>query len=85
MIRRGTLSDPRLTRSRLNGCIEDGAAEASRCRATGVAGQSGCPFGEDGDMAQPTLSTDRLVLVPLADEHLELEIELDSDPKVMCP
>ncbi|GAB3890640.1 GNAT family N-acetyltransferase [Kibdelosporangium lantanae] len=34
-------------------------------------------------MAQPTLYTPRLKLVPLADEHLELEVELDSDPEVM--
>jgi len=34
-------------------------------------------------MAQPTLRTERLRLVPLADEHLELEVELDSDPEVM--
>jgi len=34
-------------------------------------------------MAQPTLHTERLRLVPLADEHLELEFELDSDPEVM--
>jgi RimJ/RimL family protein N-acetyltransferase len=32
---------------------------------------------------QPTLETQRLRLVPLADEHLDLEIELDSDPEVM--
>lgn len=32
---------------------------------------------------QPTLSTERLELVPLADNHLALEIELDSDPEVM--
>jgi RimJ/RimL family protein N-acetyltransferase len=32
---------------------------------------------------QPTLRGDRLVLVPLADEHLDLEIELDSDPEVL--
>jgi RimJ/RimL family protein N-acetyltransferase len=31
----------------------------------------------------PTLRTPRLTLVPLADEHLELEIELDADPEVM--
>ncbi|MDT7797944.1 MAG: hypothetical protein QOI78_1377 [Actinomycetota bacterium] len=31
----------------------------------------------------PTLHTARLTLVPLADEHLELEYELDSDPEVM--
>jgi RimJ/RimL family protein N-acetyltransferase len=34
-------------------------------------------------MAQPTLRTRRLTLVPLADEHLDVEIELDSDPEVM--
>ncbi|MBV8940923.1 MAG: GNAT family N-acetyltransferase [Solirubrobacterales bacterium] len=34
-------------------------------------------------MAQATLHTNRLSLVPLADEHLQLEIELDSDPEVM--
>ena len=31
----------------------------------------------------PTLHTARLTLVPLADEHLELEYELDADPEVM--
>jgi RimJ/RimL family protein N-acetyltransferase len=34
-------------------------------------------------MGQPTLRTERLVLVPLADEHLEFEVELDADPEVM--
>jgi RimJ/RimL family protein N-acetyltransferase len=34
-------------------------------------------------MAQPTLRTQRLTLVALADEHLEFEVELDSDPEVM--
>ena len=34
-------------------------------------------------MAQPTLRTQRLTLVPLADEHLEHEVELDSRPEVM--
>jgi RimJ/RimL family protein N-acetyltransferase len=34
-------------------------------------------------MAQPTLHSARLTLVPLADEHLEWEVELDSDPEVM--
>lgn len=34
-------------------------------------------------MTQSTLRTDRLSLVPLAEEHLEHEIELDSDPEVM--
>jgi RimJ/RimL family protein N-acetyltransferase len=34
-------------------------------------------------MPQQTLHTERLTLVPLADEHLEWEVELDSDPEVM--
>jgi RimJ/RimL family protein N-acetyltransferase len=34
-------------------------------------------------MPQQTLCTERLTLVPLADEHLEWEVELDSDPDVM--
>jgi RimJ/RimL family protein N-acetyltransferase len=33
-------------------------------------------------MPQPILRTARLLLVPLADRHLELEVELDSDPEV---
>jgi len=32
---------------------------------------------------QRVLTTDRLLLVPLAEEHLELEVELDSDPEVL--
>jgi RimJ/RimL family protein N-acetyltransferase len=34
-------------------------------------------------MPQPILTTERLLLVPLADRHLELEVELDSDPEVL--
>jgi RimJ/RimL family protein N-acetyltransferase len=34
-------------------------------------------------MAAPTLRTDRLLLVPLADRHLDLEVALDADPEVM--
>ena len=34
-------------------------------------------------MPQQTLHTGRLTLVPLADEHLDWEVELDSDPEVM--
>lgn len=34
-------------------------------------------------MPQRTLHSRRLTLVPLADEHLEWEVELDSDPAVM--
>jgi RimJ/RimL family protein N-acetyltransferase len=34
-------------------------------------------------MPQQTLQTERITLVPLADEHLEWEVELDSDPEVV--
>lgn len=34
-------------------------------------------------MSQPTLRTERLRLEPLADEHLDLEVELDADPEVL--
>jgi RimJ/RimL family protein N-acetyltransferase len=34
-------------------------------------------------MPQPTLQTERIRLLPLADGHLEWEFELDSDPEVM--
>ena len=34
-------------------------------------------------MAQPILRTGRLLLVPLADRHVDLEVELDSDPEVL--
>lgn len=34
-------------------------------------------------MPQQTLHTDRITLVPLADEHFEWEVELDSDAEVM--
>ncbi|HEY3763778.1 MAG TPA: GNAT family N-acetyltransferase [Gaiellales bacterium] len=34
-------------------------------------------------MPQPTLHTPRLLLVPLANRHLDLEVELDSDPEVL--
>jgi RimJ/RimL family protein N-acetyltransferase len=43
--------------------------------------------GSGGDAravtSQATLRTGRLSLVPLAEEHLEHEVELDSDPEVM--
>jgi RimJ/RimL family protein N-acetyltransferase len=38
---------------------------------------------DGGAMPQPNLQTERLVLVPLDDSHLELEVELDSDPEVL--
>ena len=34
-------------------------------------------------MPQQTLHTERLTLLPLADRHLQWEVELDSDPEVM--
>jgi RimJ/RimL family protein N-acetyltransferase len=34
-------------------------------------------------MPQPVLRTARLSLVPLDDRHLDLEVELDSDPEVL--
>jgi RimJ/RimL family protein N-acetyltransferase len=34
-------------------------------------------------VTQPTLRLGRLELVPLADEHLGLEVELDSDPEAL--
>ena len=34
-------------------------------------------------VSQAMLQTDRIRLIPLGDEHLEFEVELDSDPEVM--
>ena len=34
-------------------------------------------------MSQPILRTARVELVPLADQHLQFEVELDSDPEVL--
>ncbi len=34
-------------------------------------------------MPQQLLQTERITLIPLADEHLEWEFEVDSDPEVM--
>jgi RimJ/RimL family protein N-acetyltransferase len=34
-------------------------------------------------MSQATLKTERILLVPLSEEHLEHEVELDADPEVM--
>ena len=38
---------------------------------------------EDAPMCQAPLRTGRLRLVPLSEEHLEYEVELDADPEVM--
>jgi len=48
-----------------------------------AAGLFACLRCNDRQVTQPTLHTRRLTLVPLVDEHLELEVELDSDPEVM--
>jgi RimJ/RimL family protein N-acetyltransferase len=42
----------------------------------------GCGPREDRQV-QPTMQTGRIVLVPLAEEHLDNEVELDADPAVM--
>jgi len=34
-------------------------------------------------VSQATLQTERIRMIPLGDEHLEPEVELDSDPEVM--
>jgi hypothetical protein len=41
------------------------------------------PACDRGQVPQPVLWTARLLLVPLADRHLDLEIQLDSDPEVL--
>ena len=40
-------------------------------------------LGHYCSVSQAPLQTDRIRLIPLGDEHLELEVELDSDPEVM--
>lgn len=51
---------------------------STRCVIRGRGGSA-----QDERTDQATLSTERLRLVPLADEHLEYEVELDADPEVM--
>ena len=46
-------------------------------------GPAGTQVNQNEVVNQPTLVTRRLVLAPLADEHLDLEAELDADPDVM--
>ena len=41
------------------------------------------PTRDRGQVPQPVLRTVRLLLVPLADRRLDLEIQLDSDPEVL--
>src|SRR5215471_8930008 len=53
------------------------AASAPRPRS----GRRTC--AKSADMPQQILHTERITLVPLADEHLEGELEIDSDPEVM--
>lgn len=56
-----------------------------RYRARMAAGRAeiGGQRCDDVPVTQTILPTDRLTLVPLHDEHLDLEFELDSDPEVM--
>src|SRR5579872_6366854 len=56
-------------------------AGAERRGAKGVA--LPVPSCDRGQVPQPVLRTARLLLAPLADRHLELEIQLDSDPEVL--
>lgn len=44
---------------------------------------NGLRDGPHGPLRQALLSTSRIRLVPLSDEHLEHEADLDSDPEVM--
>jgi RimJ/RimL family protein N-acetyltransferase len=43
----------------------------------------GAAISVKAPMPQRTLHTERISLIPLADEHFEWEVELDSDPEVM--
>src|SRR4029079_7334404 len=63
-----TTSGAALSRPRLAGCAPRGSPRAWWHRVL---------------MPAPILRTDRLLLVPLDDRHLELEVRLDSDPEVM--
>jgi RimJ/RimL family protein N-acetyltransferase len=60
---------------------------ASAAHASSFYAESGseraCRGCDDRPVTQAMLQTDRIMLVPLSGEHLELEVELDSDPEVM--
>jgi RimJ/RimL family protein N-acetyltransferase len=45
--------------------------------------RAGSPLGQNQAVRQLTLTTERLVLVPLGEEHFDFEVELDADPEVM--
>jgi RimJ/RimL family protein N-acetyltransferase len=45
--------------------------------------RAGRPLGQNQAVRQLTLTTERLVLVPLGEEHFDFEVELDADPEVM--
>jgi hypothetical protein len=56
-------------------------ASIARVRGKRVASrESVC---DRGRVPQPILRTACLLLVPLADRHLDLEVQLDSDPEVL--
>src|SRR6185436_962484 len=59
-------------------------SRSSSVNSTGPRTPPSAPPGVSSyGMPQPVLRTDRLLLVPLADRHLELEVQLDSDPAVL--
>src|SRR4051812_30011569 len=57
--------------------------EGRRCETTAGFVYPVVHVSNDRRMTQRILQTERLTLFPLAEEHLELEVELDSDPAVM--
>src|SRR6185437_2788184 len=71
---------PRIGRVRVRRPGLMSAAGAERHGAKGVA--LPVPACDRGRVPQPVLRTARLLMVPLADRHLDLEIQLDSDPEV---
>ena len=80
-LRLTTLRGPRMGRVRVRRPGLMSVAGAERHGAKGVA--LPVPACDRGQVPQPVLRTARLLLVPLADRHLDLEIQLDSDPEVL--
>ena len=80
-LRLTTLRGPRIGRVRVRRPGLMSVAGAERHGAKGVA--LPVPACDRGQVPQPVLRTARLLLVPLADRHLDLEIQLDSDPGVL--
>jgi hypothetical protein len=59
--------------------IEDGTTQVARAEG----GATGTHYPARATVPQPTLQTERLTLGPLADEHFDWEVELESDFEVM--